>query len=141
VANITASRLALKTERKMRLFSPDAYVSVDYAKKIGAMITRTANAEQLGLVREQLKKGELADFSGIDYTKYVKYEDLSIADKEPVRAELEDFHRAITTRKPPEVTGEDGLAAVATAVLIQQRIAEHRWEGIDDPSAVYPPTL
>jgi predicted dehydrogenase len=141
VANFTASRLALKTERKMRLFSPDAYVSVDYAKKIGAMITRTANAEQLGLVREQLKKGELADFSGIDYTKYVKYEDLSINDKEPVRAELEDFHRAIVTRSAPEVTGEDGLAAVETAILIQQRIAEHRWEGLDSAhTAAFPPT-
>src|SRR5205814_8484479 len=35
VANVTASRLALKTERKLRVFSPDAYVSIDYQKKIG----------------------------------------------------------------------------------------------------------
>jgi predicted dehydrogenase len=140
VANFTASRLALKTERKMRIFSTDAYVSVDYAKKIGSMITRTANQEQLALVREQLKKGEMADFTGIDYTKYVKYEELAIVDKEPVRAELEDFHRAIVTRNPPEVTGEDGLAAVETAILIQQRIAEHKWEGLDGMDGAFPPT-
>ncbi|HWB52780.1 MAG TPA: Gfo/Idh/MocA family oxidoreductase, partial [Tepidisphaeraceae bacterium] len=35
VANLTASRLALKTERKLRVFSPDAYVSLDYQKKYG----------------------------------------------------------------------------------------------------------
>ena len=137
VANITASRLALKTERKMRLFSPDAYVSVDYAKKIGSMITRTANAAQLNLVREQLKKAAdgdndgLVDLSGIDYTKYVKYEELKVAATEPIRAELEDFHRAITTRGRPEVSGEDGLAAVETAIRIQQRVAEHKWDGVE----------
>src|SRR5206468_12694126 len=35
VANMTASRLALKTERKLRVFSADAYVSLDYQKKKG----------------------------------------------------------------------------------------------------------
>src|SRR6266550_7320818 len=35
VANVTASRLSLKTERKLRVFSADAYVSLDYAKKKG----------------------------------------------------------------------------------------------------------
>jgi predicted dehydrogenase len=142
VANITASRLALKTERKMRLFSPDCYVSVDYAKKIGSMITRTANEEQLALVREQLKKGEdggLADLAGIDYTQYVKYEELKVAATEPVRAELENFHHAITTRTPPEVPGEDGLTAVETAIRIQQRIAEHKWDGVQS-DLPYPPT-
>ncbi len=34
VANITASRLALKTERRLRVFSSDAYVSLDYQKKL-----------------------------------------------------------------------------------------------------------
>ena len=139
VANLTASRLALKTERKMRLFAPDAYVSVDYAKKTGAVITRTANAAQLAHVREQIAKGELAELAQFDYTKFVKYEDLVSVEKEPLRAELEDFHRAVTTREPPEVTGEDGLSAVATAVRIQRCIAEHGWEGVTPATVPYPP--
>lgn len=139
VANLTASRLALKTERKMRLFSPDAYVTVDYAKKSGAVITRTANAAQLALVREQISKGELAELTQIDYTKFVKYEDLAITEKEPLCAQLEDFRRAITTRQPPEVSGEDGLSAVATAIRIRQCIAEHAWEGVTAATDPYPP--
>ena len=61
VANLTASRLALRTERKMRLFSPTAYVSVDYQKKTGAVITKTANEKQLEHVRREIKQGRLTD--------------------------------------------------------------------------------
>ena len=52
VANLTASRLALRTERKMRLFSQSAYVSVDYQKKAGAVITKTANEKELERVSQ-----------------------------------------------------------------------------------------
>src|SRR5688572_13543445 len=43
VANLTASRLALKTERRMRVFSHDAYVSLDYQKRYGLVARRTPN--------------------------------------------------------------------------------------------------
>src|SRR4029078_9485124 len=43
VANMTASRLALKTERRMRVFSADAYVSLDYQKRYGIVARRTPN--------------------------------------------------------------------------------------------------
>ena len=45
VANLTASRLALKTERKLRVFSPDAYVSLDYQKKYGIVVRRSGNLD------------------------------------------------------------------------------------------------
>ena len=50
VANITASRLALKTERKIRIISEDAYVSADFVKRTGTVVRKTANAEQLAEV-------------------------------------------------------------------------------------------
>ena len=43
VANMTASRLALKVERKLRVFSSDAYVSIDYQKKYGIIARKTEN--------------------------------------------------------------------------------------------------
>src|SRR2546423_1862912 len=47
VANVPASRLALKTERKLRVFSSDAYVSVDYQKRYGVVVRRTGNLETI----------------------------------------------------------------------------------------------
>ena len=130
VANITASRLALKTERKMRLFSSDAYVSVDYQRKSGSVITRTANEQQLEWVRQQVAAGQIADLTQLNYPDLVKYEDLKVEDKEPLRAEQENFIQAVKTRGTPEVTGEDGLAAIDIATRIHESIAENQWEGI-----------
>jgi predicted dehydrogenase len=133
VANLTASRLALRTERKMRLFSPSAYVTVDYQKKAGAVITKTANQDELARVRNEVKEGRITDLMQLNYPELVKYEDLAVEDTEPVRAELENFLEAIRTRSDPEVTGEDGLAAVDIAARIAASVAEHKWEGVVPP--------
>jgi predicted dehydrogenase len=133
VVNLTASRLALRTERKMRLFAPTAYVSVDYQKKIGSVITKTANEEQLELVRREVREGRITDLAQFNYQDYVKYDNLTIEDREPVRTELENFLEAIRTRGEPEVTGEDGLAAVDIATRIVACIKAHRWDGVTPP--------
>ncbi len=133
VANLTASRLALRTERKMRLFSQSAYVSVDYQKKAGAVIAKTANEKELERVRKEVREGRITDLMQLNYPELVKYEDLVIEDREPVRAELESFEQAIRTRGEPEVTGEDGLAAVDIAAKICKCVAEHKWEGVTPP--------
>ena len=63
----------------------------------------------------------------------MKYEELVVEDIEPVKAELENFLEAIRTRGKPEVTGEDGLAAVDVAAKIAKCISEHSWEGVGGP--------
>ncbi|MEI8194798.1 MAG: Gfo/Idh/MocA family oxidoreductase [Phycisphaerae bacterium] len=130
IANLTASRLALKSERKMRLFSPNAYVTVDYHRKSGAIITRTANEEQLERVRQQVREGQVADLMQLNYPELVKYEDLKVTDIEPLRAEQDSFLNAVRTRGTPEVTGEDGFVAVDIAARIVKCIQEHKWESM-----------
>src|SRR4029079_6022562 len=131
VVNLAASRLALRTDRKRRIFSPSGYASVDYQKKAGAVITKTANEKQLAHVRKEVAEGRLTDLTQMNYQAYVKDGALKIEDREPVKAELENFLEAIRTRgtTPPEVTGEDGLAAVDIATRITQCIGEHKWLG------------
>src|SRR4051812_44707243 len=58
VANVTASRLALKTERKLRVFSPDAYVSIDYQKKIGIVARRSRNVDAIRDAVAKIRSGE-----------------------------------------------------------------------------------
>jgi predicted dehydrogenase len=116
VANITASRLALKTERKLRLISADAYVSADFAARSGTVIRKTANAEQLADLRARLKSGE--DLSSVDYTKLVRIEPLEIGSGEPLRLQIEDFLDAVRTGRRPVVDAEAGAAAVRTAERI-----------------------
>jgi predicted dehydrogenase len=123
VANVTASRLALKTERKLRVFSSDAYVSVDYQKRYGVVVRRTGNLDTVRETAEKIRRGDLTDLSGLSYTDLVQVEELQISDTEPLRAQLESFVAAVRNGTTPEVTVEDGLAAVETAVWIVGAIA------------------
>ena len=118
VANVTASRLAMKTERKLRVFSGEAYISVDYQKKHGIAVRRTGNLDAIRTAAAQIRRGEVSDLSALNYTDLVHVDELQIDDTEPLRAQLDSFVTAVRNGTRPEVTAEDGLAAVETATRI-----------------------
>ncbi len=123
VANITASRLALKTERKIRIVAEDGYASVDFAKKSGLMIRRIANEEQLARVRRELAAGR--DLSDLDYTDLVNIEPLEVDDADQLQMQLRDFVRVVREGGRPEVDVHAGFAAVRTAERIVAAAREH----------------
>lgn len=129
VAKITASRLALKTERKLRVFSESGYASLDYATKSGRAIRRTGNIEQLLEIRQQLATG--ADLSELNYHDLVTIEELVINDEEPLLAELSNFLEASRGTELPEVDAEAGLAAVHLAERVVEVIKSHKWADLD----------
>ena len=124
VANLTASRLALKTERKLRVFSENAYVSLDYQQKRGVLIRRGENIDDIRRTVEKIRLGEITDFSQIDYAELVDVEQLEIDDAEPLRVQLDSFISAVTAGTPVEVPASDGLAAVETAERIVAAIGK-----------------
>ncbi len=99
VANATASRVSLKTERKLRLFQDDAYMSLDLQQKILTVI----------------RKGEGV---GADGMPQVAIDEKTYEQGDALKAEIEAFLEAVATGRPPPVTGEDGLLALRTAVSI-----------------------
>ena len=104
VANLTASRVSAKKVRKLRIFAPELYVSVD-------MQARTVKAFRLSR-----KNGE----------PEIVQEDVSVPNEEPLARELPDFARAVRTRREPLVSGESGRAALALAENVLEAIARHR---------------
>jgi predicted dehydrogenase len=116
VANVTASRLALKTERKMRMICEHTYVSADFVKGTGTVVRKTANAEQLAEVRRRLEAGE--DLSHVDYLSLVKVEALPVGRAEPLKLQIEDFLSALRSGRRPTVDVQAGFAAVRTAKRI-----------------------
>jgi predicted dehydrogenase len=126
VANITASRLSLKTERKLRVFSPDAYVSLDYQKKYGVVARRSHNLDAIREAVDKIHTGEISDLSELNFADLVQIEELKIDDIEPLRAELDSFVDAVTTGAAPHVSAEEGFAAVETASRIIAAIASNK---------------
>ncbi len=128
IANLTVSRLALKTERKLRVFCHDAYISLDYQQKRGIVITKDQNLDVLKLAREN-NLDDLSQMAGLDFGKMVRVEPLEIDDQDALNAELEAFVASVRDKTPPPVTVEDGAQAVRLAEQIVSSIRAHRWGG------------
>jgi predicted dehydrogenase len=96
VANLTASRISQEKMRKLRVWQSDNYVSLDYLNQ---------EAWSYRLVRGEGRPG-------------VRRERLGGATGEPLKRELEDFLAAVAARRPPRVSGEDGLNALRLAYRV-----------------------
>ncbi len=103
VANVTASRISRKRERKLRIFQKDAYISADFQDKILAVNRKGENTMDHG-------------FNEITHSEKA-YEDT-----DALNLEVLDFLRAIQTGATPKVTGEDGKRALQTAIEITRLI-------------------
>jgi predicted dehydrogenase len=103
VANVTASRVSLKTERKLRVFQDDAYLSIDLQQKILTVI-RKADATP---------RGELPQ---------VVIDERSYEQGDALRLEIEAFLDSIRHGRAPLVGGAEGLAALETALRISEQV-------------------
>jgi len=136
VANMTASRLAIKTERKMRVFSEEAYLSVDYVKKVGLVVKKSENLDLIQMARD-LDVEDLAELAeSVDYTKLLRVEELRPEDStEPLRNQAEAFRQTVVEGAPPVVSAAEGLAAVRVAHRIVENLKHHRWDGYESDRA------
>jgi predicted dehydrogenase len=128
IANITASRLALKTERKVRVFSKQAYLSVDYFRKSGIVIKADPNVNVVNWIKQRQDAGDF-DLTTVNWPELLHIEELHIDDREPLRLEQEAFLRAVADKgQKPEVSVEEGLAAMECAEKILASIRKHKWD-------------
>jgi predicted dehydrogenase len=99
IANLTASRVSLKRERKLRIFQPDAYVAIDYDQRTVRICRRIAEAHP----------GALPE---------IVVEKLDAGKGDPLRDEVQAFLAAVAARSMPVVSGRDGLHALELAERI-----------------------
>ncbi|NLF32965.1 MAG: Gfo/Idh/MocA family oxidoreductase [Planctomycetes bacterium] len=133
IANITASRLSIKTERKVHVFSEEAYLSVNYHARSGVVIKKNANLNLLQMGR-RMNAEDLAHLAATgDYRKLVNVEQLVVDDTaEPLRLQAEAFVASIEEGRTPDISAAAGLAAVHLAQRITETIKTHPWDG--DPA-------
>jgi predicted dehydrogenase len=105
VANVTASRVSFKIERKLRIFQHDAFISLDLHHK------------KLAIHR----KGMSEMFPGIPE---IISEEQAYEQGDALLDEISSFVHSIQTSSPAVVTGEDGKQALATAVEITRIVTE-----------------
>lgn len=107
VATITASRISLKTERRMRLFAQDGYMAVDFANRKVTVIGRNRGTPLPGIAGFGL-------------------EEASWQDHDALEAEHAAFAAAILDGAPVLVDAAAGTRALAAALAVGQAMAESR---------------
>jgi predicted dehydrogenase len=100
IANLTASRVSIEKVRKLRLFQPHEYISIDYARQDGMIIA-------------------------VDAGRQIGFRPLATVKREPLAAQFDDFLDCIAQRTPPRVDGAAGTRALAVASDILVKIEEH----------------
>jgi predicted dehydrogenase len=107
VANATASRVSMKSERKLRIFLDDTYLSLDLQQKILTSIRK--------------KPGVSADNE-----LPVSINEIAFEQGDALRAEIEAFLAACRGTRAVAVSGEDGLRALQTAISITEMLMAGR---------------
>jgi predicted dehydrogenase len=106
IANIVASRISFKTERRMRIFEHDQYVTVDFDRGIIKTMRKTTG-------------GNPSSFPPV-LVEEVKYRD-----GDPLEQEIEAFVRSVVHRQKPAVSGEEGAKALEAAILLIESMRSH----------------
>jgi predicted dehydrogenase len=145
VANFTASRVSTEQVRKLRLFQPHQYLSLDFARQellsidvdprlVAAMAAGTplpaafptAAGVPSAAEPTHVADGNAAAQAALTHpTAGFSLSKSDVPKGEPLRLELENFLDSVRHRTPPRVTAEAGRAALALALEINQQIAAH----------------
>lgn len=113
VANVTASRVSSRTERRMRFFQHDCYLSVDFRNR------------RLSTHR----KGSVEMYPGIPE---VVSEHQEFGQSDAILDEIQSFIDAIRDGGAPLVSGRDGRRALATAIDITRMFGARLDGGVDN---------
>jgi predicted dehydrogenase len=100
VANFTASRVSTERVRKLRLFQPKQYLSLDYTRQDLAIFSVKGD-RQIGFEQAQVTKGE------------------------PLKLQFEAFLDALETRNSPKCDGPRARLSLGVALAILDKIKEH----------------
>ncbi len=100
VANLTASRVSTERVRKLRLFQPRQYLSLDYGRQ-DLLIFSVGAGHQIGFAKAPVSKAE------------------------PLKLQLDAFLDSLETRNSPKCSGAAARQTLGTALAILDKIKEH----------------
>jgi predicted dehydrogenase len=107
IANVTASRVSRERTRKLRIFQPTGYFSLDLAQGSGDFFRLKPGWQGLGATRlEQI----------VDHVR------LDAPEAEPLKLELESFVRAVRGDEEVVVSGAAGAQALALACRVADAV-------------------
>lgn len=125
VADLTASRVSFKPLRKIRIFSENTYISLDYEKQEAIIYKKSPKLTLESIDIEGLKAKSLLDLKGYNFGDLLDIKHITMNDQEPLKMQLESFVDCAMEGKRPMVSGEDGLRSLKVATDILRDMQEN----------------
>jgi predicted dehydrogenase len=130
VANVTASRISPRPLRRMRVWGPEGYAKVDFARRRLTLVQPSEQVRRFGLDPCQLPPSARATIRDDLFGKYLQMQEVNgQRPGDQLTCELRDFVQAVRTGRPPRVTGQQALEAMKVADWILREIRNHAWNG------------
>jgi len=102
IANVTASRVSIKRERKVGFFQPNAYISIDYDQR-----------------RAQVFHKPAPGATWLD----IRAETIEFKEGDALADEIDSFLDCVGERSAPLVGGAEGLRALEIATMISSQLS------------------
>jgi len=125
VANVTASRVSAKRMRKIRVFSREGYLSLDYGELRALLFQPTEDVLHGRVNPLEIPDEAKADPLPYFLTHLVNVKEIPFNEHEPLKGELEAFVASIRDGRTPPVSGEEGRAAIEIAEAVKLAMREH----------------
>ncbi len=129
VANLAASRINPSPARRMRLWSPEGYADIDFARRALTLIQPSASLREIGMTARSLDAAGLAALKTDLYGRHFQQLQFDCNRGDQLTRELEDFVQCCRTGARPRVSGEDGRDTIALATRILDSLQAHSWTG------------
>ncbi len=129
VATFRASRVSPEPARRMQVFGPEGFATVDFARKT---LTLVQPGEGLRKGRIDARRADPATLQSLKtelFTRHLETLTLDCNEGDQLTRELFDFVQSVTTGSTPRVDGVAGRNAVALAQAVVTGLRRHRWDG------------
>ena len=130
VAHLTASRIAARPKRRMRIWAPEGYAGIDFVTRKLSLVQQSDHLRANGLHPEKMDAAARTRLKDEIFGKHLEVLSVDGNRKwDQLTNELRHFLDCVKSGATPRVTGEDGRDALAIAEHILSAVRSHPWTG------------
>lgn len=128
MANLTASRITPRPMRRMRVYAPEGYIGVDFAKRHLVLVQPSDQLRRHGLDPRLLTPAGMPRLREELFDRHLQTCELDCDNGDQLTRELRDFVRCAQTGSQPRVGGADGVRAIEVASRVLDSVRAHHWD-------------
>ncbi len=131
VAHLTASRIAVRPKRRLRIWAPEGYAGIDFVTRKLHLVQQSDELRRQGLRPERMDAAAKGRIKDDVFGRYLEVRNVDGDRKwDQLTNELRHFVECVRHNQTPRVTGEDGRDALALAERILASVRSHAWTGM-----------